>query len=400
MTSATGPISLVTRRTRAQSVVTSPWFAVVLVYTASRFYSSAILAGILALAQRMEWPFIGIRGKPEFFVFSGSWDGWFYRSIAERGYPTSLPVDALGNVLPNPWAFLPVFPLLERAVTTATGVTTFTAGAVVATVAGGGAAILLERLLQPHIGRTRALWAVALFCFGPLGFLLQAAYAESLFLLLLFAALLAMERSRYLTLIPIVVIAAFTRPGAIAIPAALVLQLGATWLLSRQRPQHLARAITALVITTAASLAWPYIADVATGQHGTYLATELSWWTGWVGRPSFVPFTPWFLITSRWLGPAGVVLAIALGVALVFWILRRSPHELGSTIRSYSVMYFLYLVAVFLPQFSLLRILMPLTPLLGAETFTATPTRQRTWLIIGAALQPAGVTLLWFLSYP
>lgn len=383
-----------------RSAAASAWFAVLLIYAASRLYSSALLTGMLTLAEAQHWPFIGIRGKPGIFVFSGSWDGWFYRSIAERGYPTHLPVDELGLVLPNPWAFLPVFPFLERVLTSATGITTFAAGAVIATLAGGGAAIVLERLLRPHIGRARALWAVALFSFGPLGFLLQVAYAESLFLLLLFAALLAMERSRYLTLIPIAALAAFTRPGAIAVPAALVLQLGAAWLLSRQRPQHLGRAIAAVVITTAASLAWPYIADAATGQRGTYLATELSWWTGWVGRPSFIPFTPWFLITSRWLGPVGVVVAIALGAALFFWILRRSPRELGPTIRSYGVMYFLYLIAVFLPQFSLPRILMPLTPLLGSATFTATPTRQRAWLITAAAMQPAGIALIWFLSYP
>lgn len=381
-------------------MVASAWFAVVLVYAASRLYSSALLAGMLALAQAEHWPLIGIRGKPGFFVFHGSWDGWFYRSIAEHGYPTHLPLDAVGQVLPNPWAFLPAFPFLERVLTNATGLTTFAAGTVIATVAGGGAAILLERLLRPRIGRTRAFGAVALFSFGPLGFLLQAAYAESLLLFLLFAALLAIDQNRYLTLIPIVTLAAFTRPGAIAIPAALVLQLSTTWLSTRQRPEHLARAIVAIVITTPACLAWPYIADAATGQHGAYLATELSWWTGWVGRPTFIPFTPWFLITSRWLGPAGVLLAIALGAGLTFWILRRSPRELGPTIRSFSVMYFLYLVAVFLPQFSLPRILIPLAPLLGASTFTATPTRRRAWLITAAASQPAGIALLWFLSYP
>lgn len=355
---------------------------------------------MLALAKAQGWPFIGIRGTPGFVVFSGSWDGWFYRSIAESGYPTNVPTDEFGHVLPNRWAFLPVFPFLERLLSSASGISTFAAGAVIAAIAGGAAAIVLHTLLRPHIGEGRALWAVALFAFGPLAFLLQAAYAESVFLLLLFAALLMIQRERYLTLIPIVLIAAFTRPGAIAIPAALVLQVGATWLWNRQRPPHVTRIAAVAVISTSACLAWPFIADLITGRHGTYLDTELSWWTGWVGRPDFIPFTPWFLITARWLGPIGVVLAVTLAAALLFWIVRRSPRQLGAPIRTFGVMYVVYLVAVFLPQFSLPRMLMPLSPLLGSAAFTGTPRRRRTWLVAAAASQPAGIALLWFLSYP
>lgn len=381
-------------------VLTSGWVAVLLIYAGSRLYSSALLAGMLALAKAQDWLFIGIRGKPGFVVFSGSWDGWFYRSIAESGYPVNVPTDAFGHVLPNPWAFLPVFPFLERVLSSASGMTTFAAGAVVATIAGAAAALVLRKLLCPHVGERRALWAVALFAFGPLAFLLQAAYAESVFLLLIFTALLLIERERYLTLIPIVLIAAFTRPGAIAIPAALVLQVGTTWLSSRHQPRHLPRILVAVATSTIACLAWPYIADLITGRPRTYLDTELSWWTGWVGRPDFIPFTPWFLITARWLGPVGVVLAVTLAAALLFWIVRRSPRQLGAPIRNFSVLYVLYLVAVFLPQFSLPRILMPLTPLLGSAAFTGTRRRRRNWLIAAAVLQPAGVALLWFLSYP
>lgn len=392
------PATAVDRARRG--LLTRPWVRVLGVYALSRAYSSLLLGGMFLLATALHWPFASVRKHPTFFTFSGSWDAWFYRSIAEHGYPALLPIDEAGHVLPNSWAFLPVFPILERAVAGLTGVPTYTAGTIVATVAAGGAAIVLERLLAARIGECRALWAVALFVFGPLGFLLQVAYAESVFLLLVFAALLAVQRQRYLALIPLVILAAFTRPGAIAIPAAVGLQLAAQWFRDRRAPRGLRRAIGAVIVTSAACLAWPLVADAVTGQPGAYVHTELAWWTGWVGRPDFVPFTPWFLIASRWLGPPGVVLALTLASLFVLWIVRASRRELGTTVRAYGLAHVLYLTAVFLPQFSLPRLLMPLAPLLGASTFTATTARARRWLLCAAAAQPAGVVLLWFLSYP
>lgn len=385
---------------RALAVARSPSGRVLVIYLTSRLYSSVLLGAMLALAQAAHWPFTGIRGKPSFFVFSGSWDGWFYRSIAERGYPTTLPLDSTGHVLPNEWAFLPVFPLLERLVVRVSGLTTFTAGTLIALAAGAGAVFLLERLLRDHIGEQRATGAVALFCFGPLAFVLQVAYAEGIFLLLAFGALLAIQRGRYWTALPLVLIAAFTRPGAIALCAGLTLELATRWHAIRHRPRRLGPAAVTVIVGTAASIAWSPIADAATGVHGTYLSTELSWWTGWVGRPSFIPFTPWYLITSRWLGPAGVVGAALLAAALGVWVIRRARPQLGDTISAFSFMHLLYLVAVFLPQFSLPRLLMPLAPLLGASVFTSTRRRTTRWLIGAAALQPAQVLLLWYLGYP
>ena len=134
---------------------------------------------------------------PSFFTFSGSWDASFYRTIAEHGYPTTLPTDGGGHVLPNPWAFLPVFPALVRAVMTVTGGSFWVAGVVVASLAGAGACVLLYRLVLAVGSSHRARWATALFTFGPTGFLLQVAYAESMVLLLLFGGLLALVRRRY-----------------------------------------------------------------------------------------------------------------------------------------------------------------------------------------------------------
>jgi hypothetical protein len=384
-----------------------PVLVVVVLYALSRLVSSAWLGGLSALALAQGWKFASPRRDPGFVSFSGSWDASFYKTIAQHGYPTELPVDAAGNVQPNPWAFLPVFPAIVRGVATVLGVDlagngAYAIGLVVATIAGGGAAVLLHRVVTETAGPESALWAVALFCFGPTSFVLQVAYAESLALLLLFGGLLMMIRRRYLLMVPFGVVAAFTRPGVLAL--ALALAVTALVRLRREgrafRRRERASVVVAGLVIAAAGLAWSPIADHVTGRPGAYLDTELSWWTGFVGRREFVPLTPWFLMAGTWLGVAGVVLVVAVLAGAAVFLARRSTRSLGVEVVSWSGSYLLYLVAVFLPQQSLPRLLMPLSPLLGHPAIAPSPRLRRALLAGGAALQPVAVVLLWFVGYP
>jgi len=392
----------------ATRVRTAPPVLVVLVlYALSRLVSSAWLGGLFVLATDRGWEFASVRRDPGFASFSGSWDASSYRSIAQHGYPAELPVDDAGEVRPNAWAFLPVFPAVVRGIATVLGVDLagnafFAIGLVVATVAGGGAAVLLHRIVAETTGPSSALWAVALFCFGPLSFVLQVAYAESLALLLLFGGLLMMLRRRYLLMVPFGVVAAFTRPGALAL--ALALAVTALVRLRREgrafRRRERVSVVVAGLVISAAGLAWSPIADHVTGRPGAYLDTELAWWTGFVGRQEFVPLTPWFLMAGTWLGVAGVVLVVAVLVGAAWFLSRRSTRAAGVEVVSWSASYLLYLVAVFLPQQSLPRLLMPLAPLLGHPAIAPSPRLRRVLLGGGIALQPVAVVLLWFVGYP
>nr|WP_197980870.1 MULTISPECIES: mannosyltransferase family protein [unclassified Frigoribacterium] len=384
-----------------------PVVVVLVLYALSRLVSSAWLGGLFSLAISQGWAFASHRADPSFASFSGSWDASFYRTIAQQGYPTELPVDDDGHVLPNPWAFLPVFPGLVRGVASVLGVELagnafFAIGLVVAVVAGGGAAVLLHRVVLETVGPQSALWAVALFCFGPLSFVLQVAYAESLMLLLTFAALLALVRRQYLLMVPFGVVAAFTRPGVLAL--ALALAVTAIVRLRREgrgfRRRERVSVVVAGLLISAAGLAWPVIADHVTGRSGAYLDTELSWWVGFVGRQHFAPLTPWFVMAGTFLGVAGIVLVgVLLGV--VAWAFtRRSTQAMGVEVVSYAASYLLYLVAVFLPQQSLPRLLLPVAPLLGHPVVVAVPRLRWVLLGVGVVLQPVAVVLLWFVGYP
>jgi hypothetical protein len=272
----------------------------------------------------------------------------------------------------------------------------------VATLAGAGACVLLWRLVRAVSDDRRATRATVLFAFAPTGFLLQVAYAESTFLLLLFGALLALVRRRYWLVLPLGLVAAFTKPGVLALAVALAVHLVVRFV--QERRALPVRDAVAIVVAglgiAAAGLAWPVVASAATGRPDAYLETELSWWVGFVGRQHFAPLTPWFTMASTWLGVTGVVLVVVvLAGALWFWT-RRGVRALGVDVVSFTAAYALYLVAVFLPQQSLPRLLAPTAPLLGADVFTVTRRRTIAWLVVGVCLQPVAIVLLWFLGYP
>jgi hypothetical protein len=364
--------------------------------------STVLLATTYRVATGNGWTFASYRRDPSFFTFSGSWDASFYRTIAEHGYPATLPLDDAGHVLPNAWAFLPVFPALVRAVMPLTGGSFWVAGVVVATLAGAGACVLLYRLVLAVGDRRRAGWATALFAAAPTGFLLQVAYAESTFLLLLFGALLALVRRRYWVVAPLGIVAAFTKPGVLALAVALAVHLVVRWTRERRAlpVRDAAWIVASGLLVAAAGLAWPVVASAATGRPGAYLDTELSWWVGFVGRQHFAPLTPWFTMAGTWLGPLGIALVVVVLVGAVLFFTRPGVRALGVDVVSFTASYALYLVAVFLPQQSLPRLLMPTAPLLGSDVFVGTRRRAVTWLVVGVCLQPVAIVLLWFLGYP
>jgi len=390
------------------------WSTVLTVYLASRVFSLVVLAVVSEVSRLAGVDFRTPGAELSLLDFTASWDADRYRTIALHGYPSVLPTDAAGNVLPNEWAFLPAFPTLCHLLMVATGMPFSGAALLLSTAFGAGVALVLYAIVDAAVGHRGAIWAVLLLCFGPMGFLFSVGYAEGLMLLALFGGVLAMQRRRYGLVLACGVVAAFTRPGALALALALAVHLvvrwrteggpgvpGArTWPWQVLPPRELGRIVTAGIAVAAAGLAWPVVAHLATGQHDAYLQTEMAWWVDYVGRPGFLPLTPWFLLAGRWLGIGGVAVVVTLLVLAAIWFTRRSTLRLGHEIVAFAASFALYLVAVFLPQQSLFRLLLPLTPLLGAPAVSERPVVRRTLLIGGIVLQPVAVVLLWALVAP
>ena len=376
------------------------WLVLVGVFAASRLVSTGVLALLWAITHG-QW-FAHYDGGSSFWGYLQSWDVQWYRRVAFEGYPAELPIDANGDVKQNTWAFFPVFPALVRGLIAVTGLDYYVAATTIAVVFGLVATLALHRMLVQHFAPTQALWGAIFFASGPLSWMLQLGYAESTYLFFLFCALAAMVSRHYLLMIPFALVASFTHPGTLALAAALGLQ-GIFRLVRRQRilwHEWLTVGLAILLIT-AAALFWPVLIAQITGDPSGYFDTELGWWRQYLGRVNFVPFTPFYLLYGMLWGIWGALLVTVVLGAVVFWLSRRSTRALGVDVWTFSVMYIAYLVAVFLPTQSLIRQLLPLSPLLAHPGLSATPRRRVTVLLLGALpIQAFAVFWLWVVYPP
>ncbi|MGL3149769.1 hypothetical protein ACSS7Z_05345 [Microbacterium sp. A82] len=335
-----------------------------------------ITTGLLSWAAHLSGPMSRFGADADLGRFVLGWDAQWYWLVAWAGYPSVLPLTESGQVAENAWAFMPVYAYLAQAVGFPFG--SWGAGAfLISLVAGFFASVMLHRLLRERIGSTAALWAVAFFAWGPLAALFHVGYAESLFVLLLLIALDLVARRRFAWVYPVIAVMAFTRPGILAFALYLGLYGILRWVRRRTDPlptAHVVHIIALGALATATGFAWQGFAALATGDAGAYLATELSWRRNWgAGSDGFIPFEGWVQGAQFWFGQWGmpqwwgpialVVLLIVVAGALIF---APQVRRLGPDLRLWSASYLLYLLAVFFPQSSTFRLLMPLTPLWGA----------------------------------
>jgi hypothetical protein len=376
------------------------WVVLVGVFAASRLVSTGVLALLWATTQGA-W-FSHYDGGSGFWEYLQSWDVQWYRRVAFEGYPHELPIDANGDVKQNTWAFFPVYPAIVRGLIAVTGFDYYVAATVVAVVFGLLATLALHRMLAQHFAPTQALWGAIFFASGPLSWMLQLGYAESTYLFFLFCALAAMVSRHYLLMIPFALVASFTHPGTLALAAALGLQ-GILRLARKQRIlwHEWVTVGTAILLITAAALFWPVLIAQITGDPSGYFDTELGWWRQYLGRVIFVPFTPFYLLYGSLWGWFGYALVTVVLAAVVFWLTRPSTRALGVDVWTFTVMYIAYLVAVFLPTQSLIRMLLPLGPLLGHPGLSSTARRRWTVLLLGALpIQAFAVFWLWVVYPP
>ncbi len=372
-----------------------PWWArVVLIYLGARAITTLF---VLELAGRQEanaWT----GARPGYFEFANLWDARWYAFIASAGYPSELPLTDDGHVAENQWAFLPVYPAIVRALTV-TGLPWDVASVLVAFLAGLGAALVFHRLMSRFLEPDQATFAVVLFCVAPVAPIMQFGYAESLGFLWLASALLLLVDRRYGWLVPVVVIWAFTRPGALAFALTIGLHWIVRWFTRDRDPfpvRERVAAASVAVVAGIAGLAWPGIAWLVTGELQAYTDTELAWRSAYIGYVDLVPLTPWFQAGDWWLGqPMGTIAPI--GLVAAFGLILVSPwvRRLGVDLRLWLASYGLYLFAVFFPQSSTFRILAPMFPLAGALAVPRSPWWRAGLVVVSLALQFGWLLIAW-----
>lgn len=346
------------------------WLQVIVIYLASRVVSTAILLWFAAHQAANPWT----PAAPGLVDFAMLWDAHWYRIVAEVGYPVDLPLTEDGHIGENAWAFMPLYAWLVEALAVLTSLPYAVVAVAVSVAAGLGTALLAHRMyLAAGFAHGQALGGVALLVFGPLAPLFQLGYAESLHLLLLTAALLLLIQRRYLLLIPLVVGMAFVRPSALPFALALGIHLVMRLVRARRGTEPLPGGDTLAIlvagaVSVVAGFAWLGIAWAVTGQPNAYLETENAWRSAYVGREELLPFTGWlrgavwwaeYNGQPSWLGIAVLLAAIAV-LILAFW--TPAARRLGADLRIWVASWLLYLLAVFFPQSSTWRLLLPAYP--------------------------------------
>lgn len=371
-----------------------PWWLVVsLLFLAGRLVSTVMLLWFAAHQDANPWT----GAHPSLWDFSSIWDGRWYNIIAEVGYPSTLPHDPNGHVIENAWAFLPLYPLTVKAIMMATGASWNAAAISVSVVCSAGATFVFFALMRAVMGVSQSVFATLLFSLSPVGAIYQVAYAESMQILLMAAALLLLVKHRYLSIIPVVLLLGVTRPGAPALALTLALHFlyrmwgarGAAFTAGDR-----VRILVAFVFAVFASFEWMLIAWWRTGVPNAYLQTELAWRSPYVGWHILTPFTPWIEATQWWFPGIGGWLLLALFLGMLVALLANPLRKrIGVDLQFWNVSYTLYLLAVFFPQSSTFRILGPLFPVFGM--FAAPRSRIYRVLIVLACL-----VLQWFwISY-
>jgi hypothetical protein len=360
------------------------WVRIGILYLAARVVTTAFLV----VAGQLSGPLSRFGEHAGIGDFVLAWDAQWYWFTAVNGYPSTLPLTDAGLVAENSWAFMPLYAYLALAVGFAFG--SWGVGAfLVSLVSGYLACVVLYRLLRRRQEASVAMWATVFFATGPLAALFQVGYAESLYLHWLFLALLCVERRRYGWLYLLIPLMGYTRPGVLAF--ALYLGLYGLWRwFTRRREALPAREVVHIVALGALAVlvgfSWQLLASLVTGDSGAYLATELAWRRNWISDASggFFPLDGFlqgvaFWFTTWGLGAVTGYVVLAVVVAGIAALLLFEPHvrRLGVELRLWTASYLVYLLAVFFPQSSIFRLLVPVSPLWGA---IAMP-RSRAWRV-------------------
>jgi hypothetical protein len=342
------------------------WLRIIAIWALSR----VITTGLLLWFASRQGPNAWTEAQPDYFSFASLWDGTWYYVIAVAGYPAELPVTAEGHVAENAWAFMPVYPMFVRGLMFATGSSWHEMAVIVSFVFSLATALAFYKLMRLVLPEGNSLFAVVLLCVAPLTPITQVAYAESMHAFLLTMALYLLLKRRYGLLFPVVAVMALTRPTGLAFALALALHVGHRWFTRHRDPYPLRErwaSVGLAFFSGLMGLAWLLIAWAVTGSLTAYTDTELAWRAPYIGYQELIPFTAWPQGAQFWFG--GVLGPIVLGVAAVAFILfMLTPwvRRLGFDLRAWVISYALYLAAVFFPQSSTFRLLMPAFPLLGA----------------------------------
>jgi hypothetical protein len=371
------------------------------IFAVTRIYGVVIIS--LAARQQVALPspahpgiyqFTAHPASPGYLALITNWDGQWYERIATLGY--HLPAAGAGVSVASDalWTynFLPGFPVFVGALMTVTGLSFAVCVTLVNLVAGGAAMVVMFALVERTAGWFVAGSAVLLACSFVAAPLFQAAYSESISLLLVCTVLLLIARRRYAWAVPVVVLLSLTRLVTPPLAIVVLVHAGLRFRNRSQDPIRRGDAVwmTVLAVVSAVSVSvWPTVTSAITGKvktTGTKRSISSAVVTGRFG---------WFTNSYEhigWIGVVGLALLVILLVALALSPLTRTW---GVEVRTWLAIYPVYLLFVVGVTTGVLRYLLlafPLAMLTVGSPPPGTLPRKRAALVvvvsvIGLALQ-------------
>ncbi len=391
-------------RLRARYRLTPWWVRVAIVWAASRVVSTSFL--LFFASRQAANPWTG--AHPSLLAFTQLWDSTWYHIVAVSGYPSVLPLTADGHVAESAWAFLPAYPMLVRFLMVVTSLPWEPVSVAASVVFSLLSALMVYRLLRLRLPADTTLFAVVLYCVAPLSPILQVSYAESMYAFLVAVALYLLLQRRYTMLFPVVAVMSLTRPSGLAFALALGLHVGYRWFTRARDPfpvRELMLATAVAAFSLVMGFAWPIIAWAVTGSLSAYTDTELAWRAPYVGYLELQPFAPWLQAAHFWAGMwqiGGFAYVLLAGLVVGFAAVLFTPavRRLGPDLRFWSASYGVYLLAVFFPQSSTFRLLLPLFPLLGAVAQPKSAVYRVGMVVLLIAGQFGWIALCWWVDAP
>jgi len=204
-----------------------------------------------------------------------TWDGYWYTHIARDGYSTSLraPVAVVGAAhhTLSDWAFFPGYPLLIRGVAWLTRMPVVPAAIVAAAVLGVLAVWAVYALGEAHGGVRVARVAALLVAAWPGSAVLGLPYTEGLFLAAAGAALVCLQKRRWVVAGLLGAVASAARPNGLAVVAAAAVVAVLAVLADRDWRALLAPALSAAGAAAFVVYGWQRTGDPLVWRHAENL---------------------------------------------------------------------------------------------------------------------------------
>jgi hypothetical protein len=335
----------------------APWYVVPLgIFLVLRLVDGFLIVMVAhqqipASALPADMPMPTLVDPPSYLHVIANWDGQWYREIATHGYPAHLPTED-GVVQQNAWAFYPVYPALVRLLMIP-GLSFGWAASVVSVIAGGAAVCLLYRMLESRCGRFAAALTVLALCCAPAAPILQAAYTDSLGLLLVLLALRLLDQGRFGWLAATGVVLALTRPITAPLAMVTAAYFGARWRHRAEDPfpdrdRRGLVLVTGALVTSAAI--WPAVTGLVAGDWSAYGDTQRAW-RGIAGnRPD-----TWLVSLAHGAPAVRWIVIFVFLAALV--LIARNARQWSLGMRVWTVAYPVFILALTPPTSSLFRYL-------------------------------------------